>query len=226
MITLFSEYTNTETEQKQEELENIVAEYMGSFEPRLYHLEGYMNDNLYSSQSTKPFIGNLGNLIGSPVAVGHRYFETKEQLKYHLQWPKGTIWENPLTYGTTAFYISAHASKEGLELPLGMVTKNDLIDIFKEGYGNFPNILYFGCCNLFEDDKFGWNLLESSHTRGIFGFKHRIGYSVAMITDLLFFSSFYLFAKKDNPFDHLEEIYESVLEAFPLAKEMGFTLYA
>jgi hypothetical protein len=226
MKTLFNQFTNTEQEQKQEDLENIIAQYMGSFEPRLYHFEGYMNTNLYSSQSTKPFMENLDNLIGEPVQVGHRYFESKEQLEHHLKWPKGSVWENPLTYGTTAIYISSHASKEGLELPMGRVTKNDLLNIFNSEYGNFPNILYFGCCNLFEDDEFGWNLLESSHSRGVLGFKNRIGFSVAMITDLIFFSLFYLFAKKDNPFDHLKEIYQGVLESFPVAEQLGFTLYA
>ena len=225
MITLFNQFSKTEQEQEKEDLENIVEQYMGSFEPRLYHFEGYMNTNLYSSQSTKPFIENLSNLIGESVEVGHRYFESGEQLKYHLKWPKGTIWENPLTYGTSAIYISSHASKEGLELPLGLVTKNDLIGIFNKEFGNFDNILYFGCCNLFEDDSFGWELLESSHSRGVLGFKNRIGFSVAMLTDLVFFSLFYLYAKKDNPFEHLKEIYEGVLEAFPVAKDLGFTLY-
>lgn len=226
MITLFDQFSNTEAEQKEEDLEHIVTEYIDSFEPRLYHFEGYMNTNLYSSQSTKPFMENLGNLIGEPVQIGHRYFESGQQLKYHLKWSKGTIWENPLTYSTTAFYISSHASNKGLELPLGLVPKNDLIDIFNEKFGNFDNILYFGCCNLFEDDSFGWDLLKSSQSRGILGFKNRIGFSVAMLTDLLFFSLFYLFAKKDNPFNHLKEIYDAVLEAFPVAKDLGFTLYA
>ena len=225
MITLFNQFSKTEAEQKQEDLEHIVAEYMVSFEPRLYHFEGYMNTNLYSSQSTKPFMGNLGNLIGEPVKVGHRYFESGEQLKHHLKWPKGTIWENPLTYGTTAFYISSHASNKGLEFPLGLVSKNDLIDLFSKGFGNFDNILYFGCCNLFEDDSFGWDLLEASQTRGVIGFKKKVGFAAGMITDLLWFSSFYLFAKQDNPFEHLQEIYNSVIDSFPVAKEMGFTLY-
>jgi hypothetical protein len=45
------------------------------------------------------------------------------------------------------------------------------------------------------------------------------------LTDLVFFSMFYLYAKKDNPFEHLQEIYDGVLEAFPVAKDLGFTLY-
>jgi hypothetical protein len=67
-------------------------------------------------------------------------------------------------------------------------------------------------------------LLEASKCRGIFGFKKDIGFTTGLLLDLIAISSFYMYLAGD-PFKDLVQIYENILESFPLAKEAGFTLY-
>jgi hypothetical protein len=217
MIKLFKEYENNT------EVEITIAKYISSFEPRLFCLENYWDSDVYNNQSYNPFIQNLCLLVGA--TVGHRFFETKQQLEYYLKWPDGIVWKNNTTYSTTIFYINSHGSKDGLTLPMGLVSQIDLLDIFKEGYQRFDNLLFFGSCNLFEDEQFGWDLLEASGSRAVIGYTQKVGYTVGMMIDLLFFSSFFSINKETDPFDHLQESFDVVLGAFPVAKEVGFKLF-
>ena len=225
MITLFDKFTDTQPhDDKQELIDHTVQEYLGSFERRMLCFESSWQNNLYNKQSVKPFIMNLDQLVEQPISVGYKYFESGEQLKFYLKWPDGEAWKNPTMWANSMTYIGCHGEPAGLQLPMGMVTHRELKDIFKDYGSDTSSVLYFSACSLFQVDEFGWELLEASQCRGIFGFKKDIGFTTGILLDMIVLSTFYLYLDGD-PFKHLVEIYESVLKSFPLAKEMGFTLY-
>ncbi|MGA3015311.1 MAG: hypothetical protein ABSD71_14895 [Bacteroidales bacterium] len=224
MITKYEKYTDLQALQNKEENDRVAAEYLGTFVGGLLCFEGYWDFNVYGRRSCKPFVENLPALTGEFIRCGYRNFETKDQLKYYLKWPEGLVWQNPQTWGTSVFYVSCHGSNKGFDLPMGLITKDDLIDIFNEGFSNFPNVLYFSACSLFEDDAFGHKLLEVSGSRGIFGFKKEVGYTMGLLIDLVFLATFYMF-KDDDPFQYLQQIYDSVIDTIPIAKDFGFTLF-
>lgn len=224
MITQFNKYTDSQTNQSQDEIDNVVQEYLGTFERRLYCFESSWSPNVYCNQSCRPFIENLGNLIAEDIQVGYRSFDSKDQLDYYLRKPDGLIWKNPQTMGTSVLYLSCHGTNMGLDLPMGEVSHSDLLKTF-EGFGNeSPNLIYFSACSVFEFEEFGSALLQASKSRGIIGYRNKISVNLAIIIDLLFLSAFYKFTDED-PFMKLQKLYDSVIEIMPLAKEMGLTLY-
>lgn len=230
MITQFQEY-NTSKEANFTEQQKIVQEYLGTYERKILILENYWNLDIFNNQSVKPFYENIGNLICDDVKVAHRYIDSKEGLTYYIHYPTGLIWANTEIYGVSTFIFETHGSIDtnGLELPLNKASKQETIDNFN-GFGDFPNILYFGGCGIFNGEdgtKFGMDLLESSGSRAIFGFcSKQLSFATSTLVGLLFLSTFYLYHESD-PFDHLPEIYESVLRNFPVAASanVGFTMF-
>jgi hypothetical protein len=225
MITLYDKFVDTQPHDANQELiDHTLQEYIGSFERRMLCFESAWQNNLYNKQSVKPFIMNLDQLVEQPITVGYKYFESGEQLKFYLKWPDGEAWKNPVMWANSMTYIGCHGEPAGLQLPLGLVTHGELKNIFQDYGSDTSSVLYFSACSLFQVDEFGWELLEASKCRGIFGFKKDIGFTTGLLLDLVVLSTFYLYLDGD-PFKHLVDIYESVLESFPLAKEAGFTLY-
>jgi hypothetical protein len=225
MITLYDKFVDTQShDENQELIDHTIQEYLGSFERRMLCFESRWIDDLYQKLSVKPFIENLDQLTGQPITVGYKYFESGEQLKFHLQWPDGEAWKNPLMWANSMTYISCHGCPAGLELPLGLVSHAELQDIFKDYGSDTSTVLYFSSCKLFQEENYGIELLQSSQCRGIFGLTKEIGYTTGLLLDQILLSTFYLYLDSD-PFKHLVEIYECVLESFPPAKESGFTLF-
>ena len=226
MITQFRDYNISQIDYDAQE--KIISEYIGTFERKILILENYWNPDLFNRQSTKPFFEQIGNLINEDVMVGHRYIDSKQGLAYYMHYPDGLIWKNVDTYGVSAFMFETHGSSIGLELPLNKVTKQDLLNNCN-GFGEFPNILYFGSCGIFngiEGEKFGWELLHSSGSRAVFGFSSKqLSFTTGTLVSLIFLSTFFKF--KDDPFCNLREIYESVIHDFPLAAsdDVGFTMF-
>ena len=228
MITQFKEYNDCQEDYVAQE--QVIEEYIGSFERKMLILENYWNPNLFNNLSIKPYFVNLGNLINEDVRVGHRFIDSNEGLKYYIHYPEGLIWKNPEIYGTSTFMFETHGSIDtiGLDLPLNKVSKQDLLENCN-GFGEFSNILYFGGCGIFhgaEGTKFGWDLLHSSGSRAVFGFSSKLlSFTTGTLVSLLFLSTFYKY--KDDPFSNLREIYESVLRDFPAAasEEVGFTMF-
>jgi len=219
MITQFKDYTQ-QTPQSQETFDPV------QYERRMMVFENYWNDSVFNgfnNQSVKPFLENIGLMIGEQVTVGHRYITSKESLSYYLKTPGGVIWDHPETFPIT--YFGFHGNHNGFQLPQeGLISKDDILEMCT-GFKDFPTVLYFGSCSLFEDDdQFGYDVLESSGSCGVLGFKEKIPFNIGMLIDLLFISSFFLFPD-GNPFDNLEYLYSEVIKEFPVSKELGFTLY-
>jgi hypothetical protein len=216
MITQFNDYTQQTTE-----------EYLGTFEKKMMVFENYWDGHFFSgfkNTSVLPYLGNIGNLIEEDVTVGHRFIDSKESLSFYLKDP-GIIWSNPESWGTCVWSFNFHGTNEGIYLPSGLITKDDILEICKEKFRDFPNILYFSCCHLFEDEDFCQELLKTSGTRGVLGFTKKVGFCVGTMTDLLFLSSFFKYNEGD-PFENLETLYNTVLTEFPVSKEIGFTLFS
>ena len=224
MITLFDQFTDTQPhDENQELIDHTLTEYLGSFERRMLYFEGSMNNDLYSNETAKPFIKNLSQLIEQPITVGYKCFESGEQLRFHLKWPDGEAWKNPLMWANSMTTISCHGVPAGLQLPLGLVSHDGLQDIFKDYGCDTSSVLYFSSCLLFQEEMHGLELLEATKCRGIFGLTKEIMYTTGLLLDQILLSTFYLY--EGDPFQHLPEIYECVLETFPPAKSAGLTLF-
>jgi hypothetical protein len=226
MITNLNDFTNFQPDQVL--IDQTIEEYLGIFERRMLVFENFYWDKPvfgdYSNQSVKPFLENIGNLIGEKVTVTHRFINSKSDLSYYLETP-GVVWEYPESHGVSIWYFGFHGNPNGIIVQGETIAKKDILELFESKFSDFPNILYFSSCYLFEDDDdFGNELLKRSGTRGVFGFKNRIGFSVSTLVDLFLLINFFKFEKGD-PFDNLKDIYINVIEGFPVSKEYGFTLY-
>ena len=233
MITQFNDFNAQHelTTPPISDQEKIVQEYLGTFERRMLILENPWNFDVFNGQSVKPFLKNLGNLISKDIKVGHRFIDSKQGLSYYIKHPGGLIWENPATYGCTAFVFETHGSKQnGMELPVNNVNKQDILDNCT-GFKESPNILYFGGCGMFagqEGNQFGWDLLQASGSRGIFGFSsENVSFAIGTLISLHFLSMFYLSFDLGDPFEHLPDIYSSFISEYPVAasEDVGFTMF-
>jgi hypothetical protein len=225
MITLFENFCPDQPVQDQLVIDHTIEEYLGTYDRKMVVLENnwtnsYFNDS--PGQSAKPFLQNIGQLIGEQVEVEHFTIHSKENLTYFLKNP-GVLFNSPKSWGVSVWYFGIHGISKGLQLPPDLVSKSEIIEMCSE-FRDFPNILYFSSCSLFKDDAFGYELLEASGSRGILGYKENVPFSIGTIIDLLFLSSFYLYNTGD-PFKNLEGLYSGVIDTIPLAKELGFSLY-
>jgi ABC-type branched-subunit amino acid transport system substrate-binding protein len=83
MITQFKDYTDNQPSQKQEEIDHVIQEYLGTYERKMMIFENYWNDSFFNetnNQSVKPFLENIGNLIGESVSTSHRMIHSKADL--------------------------------------------------------------------------------------------------------------------------------------------------
>jgi hypothetical protein len=186
IITLFDQFNDIQSHNENQELiDHTIQEYLGSFERRMLCFESSWQDDLYKKQSIRPFIENLDQLLGQQITIGYKYIESGEQLKFHLKWPDGEAWKNPVKWANSMTYISSHGYPAGLHLPLGLVSHGKLQDIFKDYGSDTSTVLYFSSCNLFQEKKFGQELVKASKVRGIFGLTKEIGYTTGLLLDLI-----------------------------------------
>ena len=200
------------------------------YEKKMMILESNWNsEDVFNDISVYPFLSNISNILGESqsIKVGHRNFDSLRGLKYYTQFPEGKIWTDPHCWGTSVFYIGSHGGTKSLLPTMDIVREPGMIDSFK-GFESYPNILFFGSCGIFggkDGDGFGLDLVGSSGTRGVFGYKSQfVGFLDSTITEILFLTRFFGIEGED-PFERLSWIYESVLKDFPPSKELGFSMY-
>lgn len=227
MLTQFDQFMLDKITQNQEQIDHVVADYLGSFAPHMIYFESSWENNLYSKQSIKPFLDHIDNLIPTqpPISVGHKYFEDGEQLRYYLSYPDGIAWKNNMMWGNKLTVVGCHGVPAGLNPALGLIPHSELQDIFTDFGSVCPSVLYFSSCALFQDEQQARQLLDVSKCCGLFGFKGKIGYISSVILDLLLISTFYMVGLKHDPTQHLTEIYEIVRDSFLPAREAGFSLF-
>ena len=94
------------------------------------------------------------------------------------------------------------------------------------GLDQHYNIVYFGGCEVLGGEKgnqFAEDFIEQTGTVTVLGYSEKISYLDSLIIDTLYSSKF--FAVDRNPFEHLQEIYDTVLIEYPRAKVCGFKFY-
>lgn len=225
MITLFDQYVDTQPQQELEPVtKQIINEYLGSFEPRFTYFECPFTNDLYDKQNMRPFIENIDHLLWPPVHVGYKTFYSAEELRFYLQYQDGLAWKNEKMWGNSLTTIACHAEPSGLQSTMGLISHNELQEIFKDYGSDTASVLFFSSCNLFKEKERGQELLAASKCKGLFGFTGEIGYTSGAILDLLLISVFYMYLDK-NPFNYLVDIYEIVRDSFIPAKDAGFALF-
>ena len=227
MLTQFDKYMQDKIKKNQEEIDHVVADYLGSFAPHMIYFESSWANDLYCKQTIKPFLDHLDNLIPMqpPVNVGYKYFEGAEQLRFYLKYPDGIAWKSNMMWGNKLTAIGCHGFPSGLHPTTGLIPHHELQEIFTDYGSDCPSVLYFSSCNLFQDEQKARELLEASHCQGLFGYKGEIGYISSIILDLLLISTFYMVGLEYDPTQHLTEIYEIVRDSFLPAREAGFSLF-
>jgi len=184
-------------------------------------------ENTFNNISVYPFLSNISPILGNkhPIQVGHRNFDSLRGLKFYTQFPSGKIWNDPSCWGTSVFYIGSHGGTTSILPTMDVIRQTGMIDSFK-GFESYPNIIYFGGCGIFNGEKgdnFGWDLVGSSGTRCVVGFKsHDVGFLDSIVIDILFLTRFF---GVDDSFNRLTEIYESILYDFPPSRDLGFSMY-
>lgn len=82
MLTRFDKFMLDKITQNQEQIDHVVADYLGSFAPHMLYFESSWQNDLYCKQTVKPFLDHIDSLIPMqpPAAVGHKYFEDGVQV--------------------------------------------------------------------------------------------------------------------------------------------------
>ena len=226
MITTLDEFENDYIENRNdsEKDTNVFV-----FPQKLMILESnWKPEDVFNNVSVFPFLSNISTIIKDqpPIKVGHRHFDSLESLKFYIQSPDGQIW-NSEDWGIQVFYIGTHGDTATIQTSLDIIRKDGLLSAFK-GFDAYPNVIFMGGCGIFsgkEGDKFGYDLLVSSGTRALFGYKSPdVDFLSSTVIELLFLSKFYCIRGR-NPFDCLQEIYDSIMDTYVPAHEMGFTMF-
>jgi len=190
---------------------------------KLVCLESSWDDRVFKNLSVRGFFDSLKPLFHPPLQVEHRLIESAKHLAYYLRRPDGVLWVDPSAWDVPVFYLSFHGTPGGVESVLERIGPNELCEAFA-GYGAYPNLIYFGSCNVLEGakgKKFASDLLSASGSRAVIGYKKSINWMDSLAIDLLFLYRFYTSL---HTWNKLSEIVESVKRDFKPAREMGYTI--
>ncbi len=192
---------------------------------KLICLETYWNSGqIFNELSVKPFLTALLPLLRNNLKIGHRFVETLQGMKYYTLYPNGVLWKDELTFDNPLFYLAFHGKAGSVYSVLDEIDSKNLCEAFSD-YGQYNNIIYFSACGIFrgtKGKKFAKDFLASSGTRAIFGYTEDVGWMESIVVDLLFIERFY---KDDDPFNHLDKIYNSIMDDFKPAKALGFSMF-
>ena len=227
MITSLTKYEN---EYVETQLKSQMSPNGFFYERKMMILESnWDSENVFNQISVYPFLANISNILcdKQSITVGHRHFDSVKGLQYYTEFPDGKIWNDPSCWGTSVFYIAAHGAKGSLLPTMEIISKEDLLESLR-GFEAYPNIIIIGGCGVFEGKegkKFGYDLLESSGTRAIFGYESKwVDFIDSTVIDLLLLYRFFVI-HGENPFDRLPDIYNSVLLDYKPAKALGLSLF-
>ena len=227
MITTLDEYENDYMENRNDSQQDTNAFV---FPKKLMILESnWKPEDVFNNVSVYPLLSNISIIIKDQplIKIGHRHFDSLRGLKFYTQFPDGQIWNDKESWGTQVFYIGTHGETATIQTSMDIIKKDGLIDALS-GFNVYPNVIFLGGCGIFsgkEGDAFGYDLLVSSGTRALFGYKSpNIDFLSSSVIELIFLSKFYCIRGR-NPFDSLQEIYDSIMDEFVPAHEMGFTMF-
>jgi len=225
MITTFYGFNDNQTNLLNPEPETILSEYMESFTPKICILEAYWNDNMTDSFSVKPYLQAIGWMLEKEIVIAHRTIATGSDLDHYVKYPDGIVWKDSKMAGIDVFYLAAHGAPGILKTFVADIESSELISAFS-GVDRCFNIVYFSSCEVFngaEGKQFAKEFLRKTGVAAVIGYTEMTSFIDGMIIDTLFLSRF--FDTDGNRFDKLQEIYDSVIQDYPRAKECGFSIF-
>jgi hypothetical protein len=157
------------------------------------------------------------------LLVAHRFVESLEHLAQYTRKPGGLLWTDPVAYDAPVIYLAFHGSPGTVYTALERIGPRGLCDAF-EGHGSLPALIYLGSCSVLKGEvgeKLGKDLLETSGARALLGYTTDVDWMNSLVVDMLFLKRFY---SDIDPWNNLEDIYNSILQDFGPAEGMGYTL--
>lgn len=173
--------------------------------------------------SVKGFFESMGPLHDPPLQLAHRFVESQRGLAYYTALPDGLLWRDASAVDAPICYLAFHGAPSEVKSVLESIGEESLCGAFK-GFGRKNNLIYFAACSVLKGrngQHFAKKFLESSRCRAVIGYTTDVNWMLSLLTDMLFLHRFY---RDDNPWRNLRKIYQSVLDDFKPATEIGWTL--
>jgi hypothetical protein len=190
---------------------------------KLVVLESYWNNRLFETMSVKGFFESMGPLHDPPLQLAHRFVESQRGLAHYTAPPGGLLWNDPSAADAPIFYLAFHGAPTQVKSVLESIGEQSLCDAFKN-FGIKPNLIYFAACSVLRGrsgQRFARKFLESSGCRALIGYTTDVNWMLSLLTDMLFLHRFY---RDNDPWRNLRKIYQSVLDDFKPAAQLGWTL--
>lgn len=187
---------------------------------KLILLESYLDDSMFSKLSMFPFFQALAPLLVPEMKVAHRIIDSSNSLKYYTDRKDGLIWKDEETRDAQIIFVAGHGYNSGkIQTNLENINMQELIEAFK---GCDDKLIFFQSCSLFQIESNAEYFLSGTGVPAIVSYTEDFAILDAVIIAYLFLNLFNFFS---NPLEHLDEIYQSVLVAFPPAVGWGFSLF-
>lgn len=133
------------------------------------------------------------------------------------------MWRQAELFDAPVFYLAFHG-KPGTVISLtGDIGAEPLIATF-EGYGGYPNLVYFAACSMLRGARgarFAREFLQRTGVRALIGYTTRVDWMASLVADMLFLHRFY---RDPSPWRNLKRIFASVQRDYPPAQRLGYTL--
>lgn len=190
---------------------------------KLVVLESYWDNRLFQTMSVQGFFESMAPMYDPPLQLAHRFVESHRGLAHYTAPPNGLLWRDPAAADAPIFYLAFHGAPGEVISVLETVGEQDLCNSF-QGFGVKPNLIYFAACSVLRGrlgERFAKKFLAASGCRAVLGYTTDVNWMQSLVTDMLFLHRFY---RNQDPWQNLRKIYDSILNDFKPAAEMGWTL--
>ena len=178
---------------------------------------------MFQTFSVKGFFEAMAPLSSPPLTLAHRFVESEAGLAYYAKRPDGLLWRSEELFDTPIYYLAFHGRPGGVRSLLERIDSERLCEAF-QGYGSYPNLVYFACCNVLRGEKgrrFARAFLKTSGVRAVIGYTTTVNWMASLVADMLFLHRFY---RDPSPWKNLRRIFNSVSRDYPVARRLGHTL--
>lgn len=165
----------------------------------------------------------MAPLVHPPLTLAHRFVESEAGLAYYTRRPGGVMWRQRELFDTPVYYLAFHGRPAEVRSLLGGISGRRLCEAF-EGYGGYPNLVYFAACSVLRGTRgarFAKEFLKATGVRALVGYTRRVDWMASLVADMLFLHRFYA---DPAPWRNLKRIFASVQRDYPLARRLGHTL--
>ena len=178
---------------------------------------------MFQTFSVKGFFEAMAPLVHPPLTLAHRFVESEAGLAYYAKRPDGLMWRNRGLFDTPIYYLAFHGRPGAVRSLLDRIDSERLCETFA-GYGGYPNLVYFACCNVLRGEKgrrFARAFLRTSGVKAVIGYTTTVDWMASLVCDMLFLHRFY---RDPSPWKNLRRIFSSVHRDYPAARRLGHTL--